>query len=198
MECGTFPTSPGQIEASAMCDVSRWMRFNVLHFHLPLDMCVFAVLNLPYQHPLGDRAALSPAVHQGLHGHSFPFMGKNHTGCPLRAGMQMLKGLEHFLLWGHPDCPAEIWPQCQELPGGFLLSIAYNRMSKWSLKLAVCFHISAHFPQIPAAYASCLLRDSCSSLVKDLEYLSSTMLFFFWLNKNLCCAGSRGELQQKC
>lgn len=119
MECGTFPTSPGQIEASAMCDVSWWMRFNVLHFHLPLDMCVFAVLNLPYQHPIGDRAAPSPAVHQGLHGHGFPFMGKNHTGCPLRAGMQMLKGLEHFLLWGHPDCPPEIWPQCQELPGGF-------------------------------------------------------------------------------
>lgn len=59
------------------------------------------------------------------------------------------------------------------------LFIAYSGMRKRSLVLAICFHISARFPQTSPAYASCVLGDSHASLVKDLEYLSSMMLFFF-------------------
>lgn len=41
----------------------------MLHLHLPLDMGIFALLNLPYQHTLGDRAMPYPTLHQRLDPH---------------------------------------------------------------------------------------------------------------------------------
>jgi len=83
------PTSPVWIKASARVTYARSARYKVLHLHLPLDVCIFALSNLP---ALGDQAMPSPTVHQGLatqelHRLGFPSMVKSHVGCPWRAGM---------------------------------------------------------------------------------------------------------------
>lgn len=143
------------------------------------------------------------SVSMGYTGTAFPPQAKYlqvvpwGQGCSCRAPAQgsSVFSLDHVLT---PQLRSS--PSVRSCLMAFFLFIAYSGMSKWSLVLAICFHISAHFPQTAwgTAWSFHVLHDSHISLVKDLEYLRRTVLGFFWLNKNLRCVESCAELQQIC